>query len=364
MRVIIITDAKFASRERAMLARLEVGLADEGLHVVQALPADLTVQDESLFRRVVRFEQVGLPLSLGFRVARVAEQLERLDEPTHAGPTVVHAFGGASWRFAAELARQLDAGLVIEVWRAGLLQPALRFRPRLPEPPTCLCPDAALAERLATLGAPRVRRAPWGVFNSPRTDAVLTRDRAWSLMFAGSGHDARGYGAAFDAVVRLAARFADLLIFADALAAERSGLWGMASRAGLRERLSLVDEMDANRELVLRGDVLILPEARGEQRTLVLDAMASGVPVVALADPLNTSLVDTVTASLVRAPVADAWHTAIDALLADPLATRALAARAGEFVRTNHRTSQHVAGVIAAYEQVVGRKAERLPASS
>ncbi len=38
MRILIIADESFASRERAMLSRLEVGLADEGVRVVHVIP--------------------------------------------------------------------------------------------------------------------------------------------------------------------------------------------------------------------------------------------------------------------------------------------------------------------------------------
>ena len=41
MRVLILADGLFATRERALLSRLEVGLADEGVRVVQATPEDV-----------------------------------------------------------------------------------------------------------------------------------------------------------------------------------------------------------------------------------------------------------------------------------------------------------------------------------
>ena len=100
-------------------------------------------------------------------------------------------------------------------------------------------------------------------------------------------------------------------LFVDAEAAHRTGIWPVARGLGVLDRLSLIDEMEGRRELVLRGDVLVQSDARGEQRSLVLDAMASGMIVLAAEDPMVSYLVNGRTARTVSGTRSDEWAAAL-----------------------------------------------------
>ncbi|HZW09495.1 MAG TPA: glycosyltransferase [Phycisphaerales bacterium] len=356
MRVVIAADRTFASRERSMLSRLQVGLADEGVRVVQALPQGVEIEQSSVLLDSVHYEQVGLPLSRRWRATRAARVITAVDPV--APPEIVHVFGGSIWPFGAALARELGAALVLEAWRARLLPQVQHVREGSDAavPTFVVAPDARLAEYLRREAPSAViREARWGVHAPPEPRRVLEPGAAWSLMVAGAGLDRRAYVAAFEAIADIVRGRPDVLVFADAVAARRAELWLLAAKLGIRERLSLVDEMDANRELVLRGDVLILPEARGEQRTLVLEAMGGGMPVVAAADPLNGTLIDRRSALLVPAGDRSAWTSALARVLDDAAAVGAMVASAHAYVRDEHRPSVQVRGVLQAYEAAVGR---------
>ena len=360
MRVVILADRKFASRERSMLARLQVGLADEGVRVVQALPDGVEPTSGGMLSEVVRFEEAGLPLSLGWRAANTARALSEGSKGSQSEPpAVVHAFGGQVWGFGLALAEKLEAALVVEVWRAGL-EPAMhRLHSRAHGRPglMALCPDRSIAERLSKQ-APgmSVRHSPWGVYASERTREVLPPGRAWSIMVAGAGHDRPAFTAAFEAIADVVRTRPDTLVFVDAMAAQRTDLWALAAKLGVRERVSLVDEMDANRELVLRGDVLLLPEARGEQRTLVLEAMGGGMPVIAASDPGNATLNDRRSALLVPSGDRARWTTLLESLLSDARVRTELVESARSYVAAEHRPSRQVSGVIDAYEAAAGKQ--------
>jgi hypothetical protein len=364
MRVVIAADRTFASRERSMLARLQVGLADEGVRVVQALPQGVEADQSSVLLDSVHYEQVGLPLSRRWRAARAAKVITAVDPSSP--PEIVHVFGGSIWEFGTALARELGAALVLEAWRARLLPQIQHVREGSDAavPTFVLAPDTRLAEYLRS-EAPGavVREARWGVHAPTERRPVLQPGMAWSLMVAGGGLDRRAYVAAFEAIAEIVHARPDVLVFADALAARRAELWQLAAKLGIRERLSLVDEMDANRELVLRGDILILPEARGEQRTLVLEAMGAGMPVLAAADPLNGTLIDGRSAFLVPSGDRSAWASTLARVLDRPDAVAALTASAHTYIRDEHRPSVQVRGVLQAYEAAVGRAPIPFPAS-
>jgi len=359
MRVVIIADERFASREHSLIARLQVGLADQGVRVVQALPEGGASHEAGMFTEVVTYEDAGLPLSLRWRAATTAG---KLTTPPKGGeveqPQAVHAFGGKVWGFAVALAEKLEAALILETWRAGLsrgLQHAVaqaKGRPGL----LALCPDKGLAD-LVRAQAPGlgVQYSPWGVYTREPATPALQPGKAWSIMIAGAGLDREAFGAAFEAIADVLRSRPDALVFADAVAARRTDLWRLAARLGVRERLSLVDEMDANRDLVLRGDVLVLPEARGEQRTLVLEAMGGGMPVVAAADPANTTLIDRRSALLVSGGTRTGWGRQLEALLGDGDLQAQLTASARAYIAEEHRPSRQVNCVIDAYETAIGK---------
>jgi glycosyltransferase involved in cell wall biosynthesis len=140
------------------------------------------------------------------------------------------------------------------------------------------------------------------------------------------------------------------MFFAEAEAVHVSGIWPLVRRLGLSERFTLAPDVEARRELALRGDALVLPEALGEHRTLTLDAMAAGMVVIAAADPLVSVLVDTRTARLVDKPSAERWAGALRWLAESRDPARALALAAREHVRAQCRASAHVAAVMDAYE--------------
>jgi len=203
--------------------------------------------------------------------------------------------------------------------------------------------------------------APWGAFVPAESHKILKAGKVWSIMICGTGLNKAAYAAAFEALASCVRARKDILLFADALAARRADLWDLAARLGVQDRFSLVDEMDANRELVLRGDVLILPEARGEQRSLVLEAMSQGMPVVAATDPLNSSLIDNQTAKLARLEDQASWTQAISTVLGNPAFVHQLTVSAREYIRQSHRPSRQIGCVIDAYESAVGKASIPFP---
>jgi hypothetical protein len=365
LRTLMIADASFAAHEADMLGRLEIGLADEGIRVYTALPGGTDVP-EPIGRTSVTLEYDRTPLPFAWRLA-VRPMLSRLQEALGEGEVgldVVHVFGGSAWRFGAEIARATGAGLALEVWRTGLIDrvPAIK---RIAASPVdggedaardgidvvLLAPDRVVQRALddADSGVP-TRYAPWGVHASAEPRRVLRPGVVPGVVLAGGGHDAAHARAALDACAGVIAQGRSIMVFADAGMSARAGLWKRASELGILSRFSLLQDIEARRELALRADLLLHPEARGERRTLLLDAMAAGLPIIAASDPSADELIDNRTARLVREPSIDAWFNAVMGLLDDAEAARALGRSARDHVREHHRASTHIAAVIDAYE--------------
>ncbi len=369
MRVLILTDASFATREREMLLRLQVGLADEGVRIIHAVPRSAAPEEGQppagqVFVEQVVYEDRG-PGFLGrLRDRRFAEQIDRLHDPADERPVdVVHVFGepgsgsgGGAWATGAELAARFQAALGIEVWSAECVERAARLHPAsgVDRPPTVFfAPDrpteGRLREEVERPGIGAVRYTPWGVHTPASAHDLLAEGRSPSVMIAGSGRDSGSYAAALAGLAAPGPQ-SRLMIFADAEAMGRARAWPVVNRLGLIDRFTLAPDIEGRRDLTLKCDLLLIAEALGEHRTLVLDAMAVGALVVAAPDPMVGWLIDGRTARLVDRAQPDSWAALLASLLSDEPGARVLAASARKHVRQQQRASAHVASVVDAYE--------------
>jgi glycosyltransferase involved in cell wall biosynthesis len=360
MRVLILTDEFFASRERGLVMRLEVGLADEGLRVIHAVPQGTkTDAPAGVFSRVLTYSTKTLILTRPLAVRKLVRAIAEMDQAEEPGGIdVIHVFGGSVWGLGADLAVEVGAGLALEVWRGGLVDRARDMKVGSDDLPLLLSPDPAIERALlqSTGGGPAatVRLAAWGVLTPPVQREVLVPERAPTVMLVGSGRDARALAAAVHGLAAIIKDRPDLLVFCDALAARRAGIWALARKLGILQNLSLIEELEGRRDLLLYGDVLLQPEAHGEQRSVLLEAMAGGMIVAAAQDILVSSLQDGVTARLVRDQrSAPAWEAVLREIVTDRDKSRQLATSAREWVRAHRRASDHVRAVLSAYEWLV-----------
>ena len=363
MRVLFLVDESFAVRERAMLERLHVGLADEGVRIVHAVPQTLEdVPPSSFFVETVVYGLRGLRFSRKSRAQQLADRIVGgADRPID----VVHVFGEPAWPLGLEIARLCGAPLALETWRAGLAGRVRSLRAAAAGEVAvgALCPDGAgVAEfERAGMGDAAIP-AFWGVHVQEEEREILPTEVAASIVVAGSGADAKAMAAAMEGLARALGPSNDTRLVIDADAARRAGLWKVLQQHGLTERTSLIEDVEANRALVLYGDVLVVPEALGERRTIVLDAMGAGMAVLAAADANGSWLMEGDTARLVQTGgagaavgmggVAGAWAEAVTGVLGDVAQARALGRRARGIVGERFRASAQVSSVMKAYERL------------
>ena len=366
MRVLLLTDELFASREQTLLSRLEVGFADEGVRVAHAVPDTVAQQVTQLsgavFAQQIVYEPGRFILARALRRRKLLAAIRVLisESDDDDAVDVIHVFGGAAWELGAEVARELDARLVVEVWRSGLVNRAAAMKWGLPVPPLCIAPDVSVERAIQGAGAGlQVRLCPWGVHASAGAREVLPLNRAPAAVVVGAGQDAKAYMAAFEGLARVIREFEDFRVFMDARAASQTGVWARARKLGLDKHVSLVGEIESRRDLLMHADFLVQPEARGNQRTIVLDAMAARMLVIAAADPMVSALADGKTARLIGRQDGAEWHASIAGLLRDRAAAQRLADSAHEFIREHRKASEQVRLLLKAYASLL--PAESLP---
>ncbi len=358
MHALLLADSIFAVRERSLLSRLEVGLMDEGVRVTLAAPTDVSSRPgHDMLGSHVPYRAGSLSFTRRMRASRLARDLSPGDK-TGAPVDLVHVFGGAAWGIGVELSRMWDVPLVLELWRLGMVERARTIAGSMREPPVLIAPDPAI-ERAALRDARGavVRLVPWGAQPRPESHEILNESRAPAVVLIGFGRDEAASTRAFEGIAQVMETHKDVLLFLDADAATRLNIWKRAARLGIRNRVSLIGRLEDRRDLVLRADVIVHPDARGEQRSLLLDAMASSMVVVASEDRAVGVLIDGQTARLApQGANAGAWAEALAAVLDDRDSARALGVSARAYARSKHRVSAHVSGVVDVYEWATGRQ--------
>lgn len=393
LRVLLLPEKSFATRERALLERLSVGLADEGARVFQGVPGvgldaeEVRTERLGVFATPVPFADRGLPWTEQLRAGVLVESLSRAAAAgmgglggwgaggktgggmVGGGVQVVHAFGRSTWELGWQSAAKCGGLLVVEVFSGACVEAAVAWSRRLARrgggeggPAVWWnASDPALGAELnramkGTDAALRVGSNAWGVHvpEEPHSEIDATRTGT-VVLWCGSG--ARGSKDVAPMLEGLRARSQSprgLLVLANEPTADRLGLWKLAKSMDLSACVSVVPELTERWDLTLEADALVIPSADGEQHGFVLDAMAAGMPVIARADDLASHLVDRETAILVRDADPASWRNAVSEVLDMPERAIALGSAARQFVREKRLASTWVAGVMKLYERAVG----------
>lgn len=370
MQILILADELFAGRERSLLTRLEVGLADEGIRIVYAVPEAVLEHTpggatdlSGVISKVITYPPgtMALTRSLIVRKIQRAIALAIGEEETI---DIIHVFGGNAWDLGRDLAKATGAALIIEAWRTGLASRARLLASTCEEEPLFLASDPSIERHLQTPQEPaprapdpvtlRTRVVNWGVLAPSSIRPTFVPNRPATLMLIGSGREAKAWEATLRGIQMAADEGVDLLVFCDSLAAKRVNLWALARSLNLLNRISLIEELEGRRDLMLHGDVLLLPEAFGEQRSIILEAMAGGMVVLAAADS-NTSLLQPGrTAFIIDKPSPANWSKVLIELYREPARAATIAASAHLFIQVHRKASDHIKGVLDAYQLMAG----------
>ena len=350
MRVLLLADRVFAAHERALIERIAVGLVAEGMDVHCALPAHRKGIGApfTLAREPLVYNDRGLAFTQRIRAAQIARQIGG-DDPQDA-IDIVHVFGGSAWGMGRELGDLFGCPVAYEIWRVGMVEKATRLPSRASGREGFFAPDTPIERELVKSGVgERVRLTPWGAVVPPESKQVFTPDRALAAVLMSSGRERDHCIAAFEGLVAAIGPREDVLIFVNAAAAELGGIWKRAQSLGVLDRITVIEQMEDRRDLVLRCDLLVYPDARHEQRTVLLDAMGTGMVIVAARDERVSILIDQQTASIVETPTKDDWQAKISALLENHDLAHALGQKARAEIQHHRRAGVHIASLVDAY---------------
>ncbi len=335
--------------EQSMFRFLVVGLLDEQVQVIQMLPQGAS--EVTLFAKSVIWQE-GLGGHIGrLEVASLAEQL--VDHQV----SVLHALDGQLWAPILYLGRRLQLPVVLSVTSVGQLSQIKRLRRRISGNCTAFCvATKSLAKAVSRLVSDSilVEVIPLGVpmpswFTGPSSLEIP------GIVITGTGRLDRDYQLVLEQLVRLAAQYPNLLLFFEAFGGEdQRQIWQAAQRFGLHGQCNFIPSRLRRRDWLADARMLVVPQALGVARSIVLAAMACGLPVLAQRDPWLDYLRDGQTAWLLDAPDSQSWAQLLRRPLEDVDQTRRLVASARQWVAGHHTAAMQVSEMVDLYRRVAG----------
>lgn len=328
-----------------------VGLIDEQTRVAQVVPEGRLNQEASVFGEIVYWQDAGYAW-------RRRRSLYRLDEVLDGlGVNIIHALDGRLWRAAAELGRRNDVPVVYSSFSRLDLPLATRLARKLdPTRSAFTAASEPLAQGLRAALPPgfEVTRFDTGIHRLPLPDRTPGDIDTVSVSIAGTGQlddQTKPFMAGAAAMVR---QHPQTHLFFDGQGADQRHLWREAQRLGLLSHATFVPRRLGHRELLLRAELLVHPQAAGRVRGLTLEAMAHGVPILARVDPHVDDLIDGQTAKVLVDPDAEAWCAAMGDLVASASRRAALASSAHAWVQNHRLASTSVAEALHVYRTLTG----------
>jgi len=359
MHALLIVDRLFARHEKRLIERTVVGLLDEGIGVRLVVPDQGPNRSPAWEAPVptTPYTDRGFSFMVPMRARSIARAITK-DAP-EIDWNIVHAFGGQTWPLAHEIARQFEAALVLEVWRAGLAPQAQALSRSSTVPLICLAPDPTIARAIEDQGVSLpMRVVPWGVPSPISPREVLKQGERASIVFHSGARDRSACIGAFDGLIDAVRARTQVHVFVNVEASQRAALWERAQEGGILDRLSMVDQIESQRDLVLDADVYVNPDTVHEQRTMLLEALASGLVVICAGEDQSSVLIDAKTAMIVRTKRPSDWEDAIGVALDDRNTAHELGHGAWAYIREHRKRSTHIGATIDAYAQVSGAGAQ------
>ncbi len=356
MRSLILADAQFAKHERALIERVVIGLAVEGIEAQLVLPRDRGLHEfgVGVLGEPIWYADRGLALTQKIRAAQIARQIAKDSDDPRGIIDIVHVMGGSAWGMGRELARILDAGLALEVWRAGLADHAKGLNLSEQDRAMFLTPERAFEKNLhRSMPHAMIRYVPWGAQIPEQPVRVFREGKMISLVLVSTGRQNDLGVAAFEGIADAIAQREDVMVFANQEVVERAALWSRVHARKLENRFTVIDRSEDRRDLLLRCDVMVYPDTLHEERTLLLDAMGAGLVLIASGDEMIQPLSEESGVIIVDRPVREEFAQRVRSVIESREYAAEVAQRTRDTVRSMRRSALHIEALSDAYNDLV-----------
>ncbi len=359
MHLAMLIDDERLTHERAMLNRLCLGLIGESVQITWIVPAVDESRQQDTTMSPARQIEAPMRVPPWFRTHRATVLADALDK---SPPDVLYALGGDTWPLALDIARRLECPLALDLWKPSLL----RALPKGRKARSVACyvaasPPLAADLRRQNIDEDLISICPLGVAPPPPSDSPDTPSHkpleniedVLALAIIGSGHNLPAYDALLTGLSRLVREHPQTRIFLELCGPRSHDIWRRAQRLDLLPHISSFSDASQLRPLLTKCDALLMPEATGEIRSLLLEAMMNGLPILATSDPYLDFLIDEETATLIDEPSPERWTRQLRRLTTETDEFRTIARTATEQIAESHRSTRQIHLLRETLERIV-----------
>jgi len=322
-------------QEHGMLNRLAVGLMNEGEQVTRVIPPfgnDIPPDYEQPVSIIPKiFTQFSIPfLQRKELLEQVCAELKKQKTSS------LVCFGDDAAKLGAAIAPLLDIPLyqeVISIREANRVKNNSRTTRWLAATPSL---ERVIAARV---GEDRAAFVPLGVATMPQKE--LTPDSPTKFVAV--------YNASDDLkstrrVLEALREHTNLHIFLELDGKKDHKVWSAVEEAKLLDRTTCLQNVADLRSLIVQTDLVILPSSQMPVRTVLLEAMESGIPIIATQIRGFDMLVEGETALIVE----DSWEEPLHRILHDNDLGERLGIAATTLIATNYGSAAQIAALQAA----------------
>ena len=353
MHIALVIDDERLHREHSAINRLSIALIADGAQVTRVVPDTLVEADpryEQMMGLARRYEVAfsALPWMRRARCMPIIEDLQK--SPVE----IVHVIGAKGWNLGRDLSAAFECPVSLALDRGAQVLRVPRGR-GLRLISAYIAPTQPMAEALQLrVDSDLVSFVPAGVAIPQEPRFVLDQaNDSIAVAILGRATDLAVYRAMLDALSRLTKRYPQMQLFLELPSARSHEIWRHAQRVGLLPRMSAMGDAADHRELITRCDLALLPESGGAVRSVTLELLALGVPVIATQDPWLDYLIEGETAAIVGGLEVDEWDARISILLEHPDIARAHGLRARQWASTHRSSSAEAAALLATLSRAV-----------
>jgi hypothetical protein len=354
MHVALIIDHERLVRERAILDRISTSLTQAGSRLTAVVPDSLPNEEAQGDEPPVSATACVLARM------RVPPWMRRARARQLAGalaagePELIHAVGEQAWSVGLDLSRILDRPVTLDVWSAEQVRRVPHNR-AASHVAGYIVPTEPIADAMRQRVDPDlVSLVPVGVELPPEPQQVLAdRKETIAMAIIGSGLEVASHRAMLGGLSRLIKEFPQIQACLELRGPSEHEIWRQARRLDLLGHISTIEDAAQHRALLTGCDMLVVPERFGEFRSLILQAMALAMPVVAGDDPYLDMLVADETAIIVERSEADDWADNLRRVITETELARRIGHNARAWVAEHHRPDDHTHRLQAVFEQVL-----------
>lgn len=363
----LVADGEVIDRFGGAVRFLQIGLLDEPLDTILIVPRH--PRASSIIAGPVAVEEYRTDARFFGRWERrrlIGAVERRVSSFRHDGPVVVHALSGASAGLATAISGALGGQVVITLSSRGELDD-----PMLPEAARraagLIVPSRMIAEqvRRTSFSDRPLEIVPIGVVSGTSATAFRRPGRAPSLVYVGPLDEEGGCEALLRAAKHVLRQRSELRVFLVGKGRAEGSLRQLARVLNIDSQVTFTGRLEHWRSALRAADIYCVPKSLSAMREEPLQALASGLVVIAAEGSVYDDLVDRQTALLFPEDDVTAMADRIREVLDDRTLARRIAATAQSCMREGHSVGRMVSDHVRVYRRIAAeRQVLRHPAAS